>query len=360
MAIDTETSRDASTAQAFAEKMLGVINSAALALMTSIGHRTRLFDVMSEMPPATSAQIASQTGLQERYVREWLGAMVAGEIVEFDPSARTYRLPPEHTGFLTRKAGSNNMASTTQWFSVLGKVEDEVIDRFARGGGVPYSCYCRFHEVMAEESAQTTIGGLLDHILPLVPGLVGQLEQGIDVLDVGCGAGRAMTFLAEAFPRSRFAGYDFSEEAILLARTHARDRGLTNVRFEVRDAAAINEKSQYDLITAFDAIHDQAQPARVLAEIAAALRTGGTFLMQDIAGSSYVEKNIGRPLSPLVYTISCMHCMTVSLASGGAGLGAAWGEELATTMLRDAGFRHVAVSTLPHDILNSYYVARLQ
>ena len=360
MAIGTETSRDESSAQAFAERMLGVINSAALALMTSIGHRTRLFDFMSEMPPATSAQIASQAGLQERYVREWLGAMVAGEIVEFDPSAHTYRLPPEHAGFLTRKGGSNNMASTTQWFSVLGKVEDEVIDRFVRGGGVPYSCYCRFHEVMAEESAQTTIGGLLDHILPLVPGLVGQLEQGIDVLDVGCGAGRAMNFLAEAFPRSRFAGYDFSEEAIALARTHARDRGLTNVRFEVRDAAAINEKSQYDLITAFDAIHDQAQPARVLAEIAAALRPGGTFLMQDIAGSSYVEKNIGRPLSPLVYTISCMHCMTVSLASGGAGLGAAWGEELATAMLRDAGFRHVAVSTLPHDMLNSYYVARLQ
>ena len=360
MAIDTEISQGDTNAQAFAEKMLGVINGAALALMTSIGHRTGLFDVMSEMPPASSAQIAAQAGLQERYVREWLGAMVAGEIVEFDPLARTYRLPPEHAAFLTRAAAVNNMASTTQWFSVLGKVEDEVIDRFARGGGVPYSCYCRFHEVMAEESAQTTIGGLFDHILPLVPGLVDQLERGIDVLDVGCGAGRAMNVLAEAFPRSRFAGYDFSEEAIAVARTQARDRGLTNVRFEVRDAAAINEKSQYDLITAFDAIHDQGQPARVLAEIATALRPGGVFLMQDIAGSSYVEKNIGRPLSPLIYTISCMHCMTVSLASGGAGLGAAWGEELATAMLHEAGFRHVAVNTLPHDILNSYYLARLQ
>ena len=360
MATETAPERNEAKAQAFAEKMLGVLNGAGLALMTSIGHRTKLFDVMAGMPPATSQEIAAGAGLQERYVREWLGAMVTGGIVEYDAGNRHYWLPQEHAGFLTRGAGSNNMASTAQWISVLGQVEGEVVERFVRGGGVPYSCFCRFHEVMAEESAQTVVGALFDHILPLVPGLLEQLARGIDVLDVGCGAGRAINALAAAFPRSRFSGYDFSDEGIALARTEANDRGLTNVRFEVRDAAAIGERASYDLITAFDAIHDQAKPAKVLAEIASALRPNGTFLMQDIAGSSYVEKNIGRPIAPLVYTISCMHCMTVSLANGGAGLGAAWGEELATSMLHEAGFRNVQTSTLPHDILNNYYVARLQ
>jgi SAM-dependent methyltransferase len=133
---------------------------------------------------------------------------------------------------------------------------------------------------------------------------------------------------------------------------------VANARFEERDAARIGERHQYDLITAFDAIHDQIEPARVLDEIAAALRPDGLFLMQDIAASSHVEKNETHPLGPFLYTVSCMHCMTVSLSGGGAGLGAVWGEELALRMLGDAGFGDVVVKRLPHDIINNYYLAR--
>lgn len=348
---------DRSRAEAFAEKMLGAVNGAALALMTSIGHRTGLFDVMAGLQPSTSAEVASAAGLEERYVREWLGAMTTGGVVEYDAVAGTYSLPAEHAAFLTRAAAPNNLAVTTQFVAVLGVVEDQIVDCFKRGGGVPYSAYPRFHAVMAEESAQTVVAGLREFILPLAPGLVEDLTRGIDVLDVGCGSGRALNYMAKAFPRSWFTGFDFSEEAIEAARREAELQGLTNLRFEVRDVAALGLYEQYDLVTAFDTIHDQAQPARVLKCIADALRPEGKLLMQDIRGSSYVQKNLDHPIATFLYTISCMHCMTVSLALGGEGLGAMWGDEKAREMLAVAGFKGVEVRQLPHDFINNFYVA---
>ena len=349
---------DQARADAFAGKMLAVLNGGALALMTSVGHRVGLFDAMCGLKPSTSEQIATVAGLNERYVREWLGAMVTGVIIEYDPAGRTYWMPPEHAAFLTRAASPNNLAVTSQFISILGGAEDRVVECFRNGGGVPYSAYARFHEVMAEESAQTVLSSLVDSILPLVQGITRRLRAGADVMDVGCGSGRALILMAETFPRSRFTGYDFSEEGIARARQEAASKGLNNIRFEVKDAAALDVREQYDLITAFDAVHDQARPALVLEGIARALRPGATFLMQDIAGSSHLHQNMEQPVAPFGYTISCMHCMTVSLAQGGDGLGAMWGEEKAQEMLRASGFTHVEVHKLPHDILNVYYVAR--
>ena len=240
----------------------------------------------------------------------------------------------------------------------MGSVEDEIVGVFRRGGGVPYSAFPRFHEVMAEDSGQTVVAALFDHILPLVPGLTERLEAGIEVLDVGSGSGRALNLMARAFPRSRFTGYDISEEGVLKAITDAKKQGSTNVRFEVKDAAALDETARYDLITTFDAVHDQARPAKVLENIARALKHDGVYLMQDIAGSSHVHNNIGHPLGPFLYTISTMHCTTVSLAQGGEGLGTMWGEEKAGEMLAEAGFSNVQTRRLDHDIANTYYVVR--
>jgi 2-polyprenyl-3-methyl-5-hydroxy-6-metoxy-1,4-benzoquinol methylase len=350
---------DTAKKDAFERKLLDMFNHAGLALMTSLGHRTGLFDAMADMPAATSQQIADRTNLSERYVREWLGAMVTAGVVEHQPGNNTYRLPAEHAALLTRAASPNNMAVTAQWIAVLGFVEDRVLEAFRHGRGVPYEAYHRFHEVMAEESGQTVVAALEPHILPLVPGLVERLSQGIDVLDVGCGSGQAMMWLAQRFPASRLAGYDFSAEAVAAAQSEAQRRGLKNVRFEAKDAAEMNDRRAYDLITAFDAIHDQARPGQVLKSIAAALRPGGTFLMQDIAGSSHVHQDIGHPIGTFLYTVSCMHCMSVSLANGGPGLGAMWGREKATAMLREAGFRQVRIESLPHDVINDYYIATL-
>jgi 2-polyprenyl-3-methyl-5-hydroxy-6-metoxy-1,4-benzoquinol methylase len=245
-----------------------------------------------------------------------------------------------------------------QFVSVLGQVESAIVDCFRSGGGVPYEAFDRFHEVMAAESGQTVVAPLVDQIIPLADGLARRLDQGIDVVDIGCGSGRAMCALAEAFPRSRFTGYDLCEEAVVAARAEAARRNLANVRFERRDVSRLDERESYDLITAFDAIHDQAKPDAVLRAICCALRHDGSFLMQDILASSELHKNFDNPLAPFLYTISTIHCMTVSLAQGGAGLGTCWGRELAEQMLADAGFTSIDVHKLPHDDMNYYYIAR--
>lgn len=349
---------DQTKTEVFAQRMLDILNSGAIALMTSIGHRTGLFDTLAKLPPSTSQQIADAAGLNERYVREWLGSMVTGRIVEYEPIAGVYSLPPEHAAFLTRAASPNNIAVSAQFLPLLGTVEDQVIECFYKGGGVPYSAYKRFHEVMAEDSGQTVVAALEEHILPIIPDLTEALQTGIDVLDVGCGSGRALNEMAKLFPNSRFKGYDFSQEAIATAQTEANNQGLTNIQFQVKDAAKLDEVEQYDLICTFDSIHDQAKPDVVLRSIQQALRPDGTYLMQDIRASSNVQGNLDHPIAPYLYTISCLHCMTVSLAADGMGLGAVWGEEKALEMLKDAGFSSVAIQQLNHDFLNNFYIVK--
>jgi 2-polyprenyl-3-methyl-5-hydroxy-6-metoxy-1,4-benzoquinol methylase len=352
---------DAAKAEAFAGDFLRTLNKGGLCLMASIGHRTGLFDVMRGLPASTSAEIAQKAGLNERYVREWLGAMVTGGVVEVDPTSTRYHLPAEHAAFLTRAAGADNMAVFAQYIAVLGGVEEEIVDCFKKGGGVPYEKFPRFHEVMAEDSGQSVLSSLDSHVLPLVPGLTEQLAKGIRVLDVGCGSGRIMNQLATQYPNSHFTGMDLSPQAIGRAQSEALQLGLQNTKFIIRDLSDFHtsaEPEAYDFITTFDAIHDQAEPLNVLKGIHRTLKPDGVYLMQDIRGSSHVYHDIGHPLGPLLYTVSTMHCMTVSLAQGGEGLGAMWGEETTHEYLRNAGFRSVETNQLAHDIQNNWYVVK--
>ncbi len=349
---------DVARAEAFAGRMGEVMNGASLALMASIGHQTGLFDPMADLPPSTSPQIAEAAGLNERYVREWLGAMTTGGVVEYDGAGATYSLPPEHAASLTRAAGPRNVARWMQFIPFLALVEDGIIESFRNGGGVPYSDYPNFTKLTAEMTGQVFDATLIDVTLPLVPGLVDQLKAGIDVADVGCGAGHAINLMARAFPDSRFIGYDFSDEGIAAGRAEAAALGLSNAEFEVKDAATLDGARPFDLITVFDAVHDQARPAAMLSGIAAALKPEGVFLCVDIAASSDVAENIDHPLGPFLYTISTMHCMTVSLALDGEGLGTVWGEQKARQMLADAGFNDIRVERVEDDVMNNYYIAR--
>jgi 2-polyprenyl-3-methyl-5-hydroxy-6-metoxy-1,4-benzoquinol methylase len=323
--IEGNTSYDEARAEAFAGGLIEKVNHGALALMISIGHRTQLFDVMAELDWDTSDGIAQKAGLNERYVREWLGAMVTGRVVEYLPANKTYRLPAEHAAYLTRSAGGDNIAQTMQWISVLGNVEDKIIDKFKHGGGVDYCEFHRFHEVMASESDHTVVNALSEKILPIVPELIDRLQSGLRVLKIGCGSGRASCRLAELFPNSTFTAYDLSEEVIGVGLQAKKERHLNNLALACHDLAQLDADQQYDLVLAFDVIHDQKAPALVLENVFNALAVGGTFLMQDVAASSYVEKNMDHVLGPFFYTVSTMHCMTVSLAQGGDGLGAVWG-----------------------------------
>jgi len=346
------------TTEEFAGRMVGAIDSASLAILLSIGHQTKLFDTLAELPPATSAQIADAAGLNERYVREWLGGVVANRVVDYDPAAQTYSLPQDRAAVLTRAAGPDNLSRVAQFISLLGEVEQKIIGCFHAGGGLPYSEYPRFHTLMAEESGEVFDAALVDLILPMAEELPERLRAGVDVADIGCGSGHAINVMAQAFPASRFTGIDFSDEGLAAGITEAKSLGLTNVSFVAADVANLNVAETYDVITVFDAIHDQAQPARVLDNIYRALRPGGVFLMVDVKASSNLEDNIDLPLSSFKYTVSTMHCMSVSLGLDGAGLGTCWGRQLATSMLADAGFPDVAVHEIETDPFNLYYVAR--
>lgn len=351
----------ADDAEAFGERIVQILNDGALTLLLSIGHRTGLFDAMADSEPRTSVELAEVAGLDERYVREWLGGVVVGGIVAHDPSTGTYSLPAAHAGQLSRRSPIENLAVYAQYVPLLGGIEDDIVTCFREGGGVPYERFGRFHEVMEEDSGQAVLPALEDHILPLVPGLTERLDAGIRVLDVGCGRGRALIQLAGAHPASTFVGYDLSAEAIAYARARAESEGRDNVEFHELDAtrlAEVEAPGSFDLAFTFDAVHDQSDPAGVLAAIHDVLADDGVYLAVDIDSSSTHHGDVDHPLGTLLYTVSLNHCMTVSLARDGTGLGAMWGRERAREHFAAAGFTEVGIHNLEHDPQNAYYVLR--
>ena len=348
---------DARRQQRFADRLLDLSNSGSLALMVSVGHRTGLFDTMASLPPATSVEIADNACLDERCVREWLAAMATGRIVEHDPVAMTFALPAEHAACLTRAAGPHNSAVAFQLLGMFAAAEDRVVECFHRGGGVADSEYPRFQEICAEIGWANLDANLLAVTLALVPGLTDRLRAGMDVADVGCGAGHAINLMAEAFPASRFIGWDSSEVGLAAGRAEAERKQLANVSFERRDVALLDQHERFDFITTFDAVHDQARPDLVLKAIAAALRCGGTYLCVEVGASSTLANNLNIPWAPALYTASCMHCLCVSRQSGGMALGAMWGDERARQMLGEAGFASLHVERSPVDPVNKYYIA---
>jgi len=355
-ALENQNEFDSAKAATFAETVGGIVNSGAISIMLSIGHRTGLFDLMAQLPPSTSAQIAAQAKLAERYVREWLAVMVTGGIVDYDPAYRTYHLSEEHAACLTRGAALGNLAVYAQFVPMAGSVQEKMLDCFETGNGLCYHDYPCFHRIMSEDSEMSVIAGLFDIVLPLVPDLTERLEAGIDVLDAGCGSGLALVEMAGRYPASRFTGYDLCEDALATGRKAAS--GLENIRFELRDLTGFEEPESYDFITSFDAIHDQKDPQQLLNGIHGALRPGGVYLVQDIGGSAHLENNMDFPFAAFLYTASCLHCTPVSLGQGGEGLGTMWGWETAKSMLAHAGFADPEPHRFEHDPLNVWFICQ--
>jgi SAM-dependent methyltransferase len=346
---------DQTAIEEFAGRIFGLLTDGMLIYMIDLGQRTGLFDAAAK-GSGTSDEIADRAGLNERYVREWLGAMVTGRIVEYDPSSATYWLPPVQAVCLSG-TGPANMAPFSRLNTLLAKYVEPVAAAFRDGGGVPYAEFCpEFTGVMDALGRGVYDGLLVDAYLPLVPGLTDRLRVGAHVADVACGSGHAMVVLGRTFPASTFVGYDLDEEAIDRARTDAANEGLTNVTFEVCDIARLQVDRSFDAVFVFDAIHDQVDPYGVLDRIFEALAPGGVFVMKEPCVSSNLEDNVGNPFAPLMYSVSTLHCMTVSLAEGGAGLGTAFGEQRARRMLADAGFGEITVHEAPGDPTDGVFV----
>lgn len=343
--------------EAALERLVGILDSGATCALIGLGHELGLFDTLAALPPATSQQVADAGGLDERYVREWLAGVVSAGLVDHDPGPATYALRTDHAPFLTGRS-PDNLARTIRLVPLLGQVLPKVAEAFRHGGGLSYDDYPGFHDLQGQDSAAVLDATLIDSVVPLT-GLTERLRTGITVADLGCGEGHAVNLLAREFPASRCYGFDFSPEAVEAARAEAEAWGLDNAHFEVCDVAEPPaQPASYDLVTAFDSIHDQAHPATVLANARRALGPDGVFLMVDIKAASRLEDNLGLPWASFLYAISTFHCMSVSLGQGGDGLGTAWGVETAERMVREAGFSEVALHELDEDPFNAYFVAR--
>ncbi|MCI0348266.1 MAG: methyltransferase domain-containing protein [Acidobacteriales bacterium] len=349
---------DQAKIEKFASTMMGILNGGMLSLVTSIGYHVGIFEAMAGKRPSTADEIAKAAGLNPRYVREWLDTMVTGRIVEYLPAENSYFLPPEHAALMTRAAGPDNMAVFAGTIPWLAKLEGEYVECFRKGGGVAYERFDEFLALWSGFTTQRFDRTLISKVLPLMPVVVQALQRGIDVLDIGCGAGHSTNLMAQAYPGSRFTGYDFRDPTLDEGRSEAKVLGLTNVRFVRQDLAGMDDVDAYDLISAFDVIHDQAHPSLVVNNVMRALKPGGTFLMVDIRASSCVHENLDHPMGPFLYATSTLHCMTVSLALGGEGLGTMWGEQRALELLHHAGFTDVAVRQIEGDIFNNYYIAQ--
>ena len=356
MTTTTDTTFDGSRVEAFAGHLMTILKGGLLSCMVDIGYRTGLF-VAAAAGEATSEELAARAHLEERYVREWLGAMVTEGIVEYDPAAQTYRLPPEHAALLT---GPMSMAPIAQANTVLAKHVQQIVRVFEEGGGVPYAEFCpEFSEALDAMGRGPLDQFLVSGYLPLAPGLSEKLSAGARVAEFACGAGHALVLLARAFPASTFVGYDLDEGAITRARAEAAGAELSNVTFEVRDIARLRVDAPFDVVFMMDALHDQVDPRAVLARVREALAPHGLFFLREPHAADRLEDNVGNPTAPIMYSVSTLHCLTVSLAHGGAGIGTAFGEGLARTLLTEAGFVPPAIHPAPGTPFDAIYVTQV-
>lgn len=353
----------------FGQTMTDILNYGALNLAMSIGYRAGLFDVMDTFDtPQTVAAIAEASGLNSRYITEWLGVMATGEIVEIsqnDKEQTCFYLPKAHADLLTRRAGNANLGVYTQEIPLLTSCALEpVIRGFQTGEGVNYDRYSRFQAFMTELANAKHRQVLVEKFLPSVDDgeIIRQMQSGIRVCDLGCGEGIATVLMAAAFPQSEFIGIDIDQEALQKARSEAKKQRSRNLKFVQMDAATLeNDRrliASFDYITAFDAIHDQTRPLQALKGVYALLKPDGIFSMVDIAAESKIAGNLDHPMGPFLYTVSLMHCMPVGLVDGGSGLGMMWGHEKAVEMLAKAGFQQVEVVPIPDDPFNFHFLCR--
>jgi SAM-dependent methyltransferase len=340
-----------------AERLFGAVVDSVLVLMIDLADRTGLFEAAAQ-GPGTSQELADRVGCEERYVRECLGALVTAGMVGYDPATRRYDLPAGAAACLTG-TGSANLAPLARCTTLLAKHVDEVAAVFRTGGGVPYERFRpEFTDVMDGMSRGLFDEQLVQTMVPAVEGLTSVLGGGARVADIGCGTGHSTVVLAEAFPASTFTGHDLAGDALERGRREAAERGLDNVRFVVQDIAELTADPPVDVVFGFDVVHDQADPAEVLRSVRRALTDDGTFVMMDTNCATALEDDLDNPFAPWLYGVSTLHCMTVSLARDGAGLGTAWGRELAERMLHEAGFSSVTTHEIPDDPLDLLFVAR--
>jgi len=322
----------------FSAQVSNDIGAAMLGAMSYIGDRLGIFKSLAEGAPLSSVELAEKTGLDERYLREWLGAMTAAEYLNYDPASKRYSMPAENAMILAREESPFFMGGFIQGIIPNLSVTPKVLEAFRTGKGVRQSEYPpETFESMERSTANMYRNQLVKHWLPAMPHVVKALEEGGSALDVGCGSGRCAMTLAQTFPKAKIFGYDAHPGSLERARNNARAAGLgERISFEVVDCTRL-PAAKFDFISTFDVVHDSIDPLGLLRSIRTALRPGGTYLMVEVNVSARLEDNISA-MGRMMYSMSTLYCMSVSLGGGGAGIGACMGEEKARELARAAGF----------------------
>lgn len=357
MAIVSTSVLDEPRQEAFIDTVLNHASGTMTTLLAVIGDRLGLFKNLAEHGPATARELAERMNLNERYTREWLGGMATAAYLEYDPTSTRFTLPAEHVAPLAQENGPFFFGGIYQMLPALTGVLDRVTEAFRRGGGVPQASYSAD---MWDGLERFSAGWFENHLLPVwipaIPDAQAHLERGCDVADVGCGRGRALIKLAQAFPRSRYVGYDVFGPTVERANANARAAGVADrVRFEERDVAK-GVPAQFDVMTTFDVVHDAVDPLALLRAIRGALRPSGVYICLDINCSDKLEQN-SNPLGAMFHGFSVLYCMTTSLSHGGAGLGTlGFHEPKAHEMCQQAGFRSVRRVPLENPFNNLYEV----
>lgn len=354
----TDTAIDQAKLEAFVGKALGDTSGLMTTVLAAIGDRLGLFKSLATHGPARSVELAARAGLNERYTREWLGGMASAGYLEYDPASGRFTLPPEHAPALAQEAGPVFFGGVHQ--EILGVLPaiPRVIEAFRHGGGVPQSAYGDdFYAGIERFTAGWFENLLLPVWLPAVAAAQVKLERGCRVADVGCGRGRALIALAQAYPSSRYTGFDVHGPTIAQASANATAAGVADRVTFVQIDAAHGLPEQYDLITTFDVVHDAVDPRGLLRAIRTALAADGLYLCLEINCSDRLEENTG-PLGALFHGFSVLYCMTSSLAGGGEGLGTVGlPEAKLRELVGEAGFGSVERVPLENPF-NSLYVAR--
>lgn len=327
---------DRDRVEGFLQRFVELASGATTIGLLAVADRSGLSRHLGETGGGTADEIAREAGLERRYVEEIMSGLAAAGVVEYHPDSGRFHLPPEHALFLVDETSPYFMGGFLDMLPALLAQVDGVTDATIRGGGVGFE---EFGEPLVRgidrgnTPSQTTF--LISRWLPAVPGAVQSLESGVRAADIGCGSGTVAILMAEAFPESHITGFDSSASSIAMAR--GRTEGVGNVEFFESDAESVPTDPPFELITSFDVIHDLPDPLAGMRRIRQALSEDGLYLMMEPNASSKLEENL-TPRGAMLYGISTLHCLTQSLAQGGAGLGSAWGRQRAEDLAQEAGF----------------------
>jgi SAM-dependent methyltransferase len=324
----------------FMLKVVGDVATALAAGLLLVGDRAGLFRHMAGAGPLGADALAERSGVRLRYVEEWLAAMAGAGYVDYDAAADTFTLPDEHAQFLATPGAETYLGGLYGSLPGLLSMAPKLAEAFQTGGGISFADYgAALPQTLEVMNRPVYEARLVQHWLPALPAVLARLQQGGRALDVGCGTGVVPLTLARAFPLAEVAGIDIDARSIDIARGYALDAGLgERVQFTAQPVEGLPTQPGWDLVSTFDVMHDLPDPVAAMRHIRAALAEGGTYLMVEPKVGDDLETNLGNPFARMFYGISCLHCVPQSLAQGGAGLGACWGEKRARALAAEAGF----------------------